>query len=283
MRDDGVRANVAGLAINATLAAAKFVIGAVAGSSALTADGFNSAGDVLATGIGLLGYRVGQRPPDQNHPFGHGNAESVAGLTIGGILLATGVYIAIDGARALAAGAAAPPEPLAAAMAALTAIVKEALYRYTSAVGRRLNSPALLASAADHRADVVIALTVAAGILGARLGAPWLDPLAAIAVGVWIVRLAQDPIRRNFGVLMDESPPEVESAVRGACVGVTGVLRVDVVRVHPLGSYHVVDLEISTDAATSLREAHDLAHRVERQIQEVVPHVQKVAVHVNPL
>lgn len=282
MYDPGVRANLAGITLNALLAAAKFAVGTFAGSTALVADGFNSAGDVLATGIGLLGYRLGQRSPDDNHPYGHGNAESIAGLTIGGILLATGIYIAIDGGRALTAGPTAPPEPIAAGMALLTAIIKELLYRYTHAVGLRLNSPALLASASDHRADVAIALTVAAGIAGAKFGAPWLDPLAAIVVGLWIVNLARDPIRRNFGVLMDESPAEMVVLVRDASATVEGVRRVDSVHIHPLGPYHIVDLEISADAEMTLREAHALAHRVEAHVRTVVPHVRKVSVHVNP-
>jgi cation diffusion facilitator family transporter len=282
LRDPGVRANAVSLVVNVGLAVAKLGIGTFAGSAALVADGFNSAGDVLATSIGLLGYHFGRLPPDDNHPFGHGNAESVAGLTIGGILLATGVYVAIDGARALAAGPGLAPEPLAAGVAFTTALLKEGLYRYTARVGTRLNSPALLATAADHRADVFIALTVAAGILGARYGVPWLDPLAAVVVGVWIVHLAREPIQKNFGVLMDASSPEVTAQVRTASEQVPGVVRVDDVRVHPLGPYYVVNLEIAVDATLTVREAHTLAHAVEDHVRKHVPHVQKVQVHVNP-
>jgi cation diffusion facilitator family transporter len=282
MNDPGVRANAVSLLVNVALAVAKLGIGTVAGSAALVADGFNSAGDVLATGIGLLGYQFGRLPPDDNHPFGHGNAESVAGLTIGGILLATGVFVAIDGARALVAGPGLPPEPLAAGVALATAALKEALYRYTTRVGTRLNSPALLATAADHRADVFIALAVAAGIGGAGFGLPWLDPLAAVGVGFWIVHLAREPIQKNFGVLMDASSPEVTAAVRSATEQVPGVVRVDDVLVHPLGPYHVVNLEIAVDASLTVREAHTLAHAVEDHVRKHVPHIQKVQVHVNP-
>lgn len=280
--DHGARAGIVAIVVNFGLAVAKLVVGTVGGSTALVADGFNSAGDVFASGIGLLGYRLGQDPPDTNHPYGHGNAESVAGLVIGGTLLATGVFISIDGARALLAGPREAPSLLTLAVALGTAVVKEVLYRYTKAVGTRLNSPSLLASARDHRADVLIAFTVAAGVAGARFAVPWLDPLAALGVGVWIAGLSVNPIRSNFGVLMDESPPDVVAAVADAAATDPAVRRVDLARVHPLGSYYIVDLEIAVDADLSLREGHEIAHRVEDRVRTGVPHVREVRVHVNP-
>lgn len=228
------------------------------------------------------GYRLGQRPPDEDHPYGHGNLESVAGLFIGATLLATGVFVGIDGVRALVAGPAAPPDAAALAVALATAAVKEALYRYTSAVGTALNSPSLLASARDHRADVGIAVVVAAGVLGARSGVPWLDPVAAIAVGGWIAFLAVAPVRTNFGVLVDESPADVTAAVRAVAAADPDVRRVDLARVHRLGSYAIADVEIAVAAELSLREAHAIAHRVEAAVRGGVAHVREVRVHVNP-
>jgi cation diffusion facilitator family transporter len=280
--DPGVRVTLVAILLNLALAAAKFSVGIAAGSEALVADGFNSAGDVVATIIGLAGYWYGRRPADEGHPFGHGNAESVAALVIGGILLATGVFVALDGLRALLAATPRVPEPLALGVALATAAIKEGLARATLAVGRRLNSPSLLASAADHRADVVIAFTVAAGIAGARMGVPALDPLAALLVGGWIVRLGITPVRSAFGVLMDAAPADVTAAARAVAERHPDVLRVDLARVHPLGSYYVVDLEIAVAPETSLRAAHAVAHQVEADIRAGVQHVREVRVHVNP-
>lgn len=282
MKDDGARAGVIALIVNLALAVGKIGVALLAGSAALLADGINSAGDVVATTVGLVGYRLAQDPPDANHPYGHGNLESVAGLVIGGMLLATGGFIVFEGARTLLAGPRPPPELMALGAALVTAVVKEALFRYTDAVGTRLNSPSLLASARDHRADVFIAITVAAGVAGARLAVPWLDPLAAMLVGGWIVWLAVRPIRANFGVLMDEAPRDVTEAVRRSAASDPDVRRVDLARVHPLGSYHVVDVEISVDPELSLREAHAIAHRVEERVRGEVEHVREVRIHVNP-
>lgn len=280
--DPGSRANAIGIATNLALAIAKFVLGAMAGSAAVVADGFNSAGDIVATAVGWAGYQAARRPPDDNHPFGHGNVESLAGLVIGVILCMTGGFVAIDGARALAAGPTEPPELLALWVVLATAAVKEGLYQYTTRVGRALNSPALLASARDHRADVLIALTVAAGVAASRLGLPWLDPLAAVAVGLWITGLSVDPIRSNLGVLLDEAPADVTEAVQQAIAADAEISSVDRVRIHPLGSYYVADVEIAVDPELSLREAHHIAHRIEDLAKQQVPHLAEVRVHVNP-
>lgn len=282
MTDPGARANAIGLFANLLLAIAKFTLGTLAGSTAVVADGFNSAGDIVATAIGWAGYRYAQLPPDEDHPFGHGNFESIAGLFVGAILVVTGVFVSVEGARGLFAGPSEPPELLALWVALGTAAVKEVLYRYATAVGRRLNAPSLLASARDHRADVFVAVTVVAGVLGARLGWPWLDPAAAMAVGAYIAWMGWAPVRHNLGVLLDEAPLEVVGEVRASAARVEGVHAVDNVRVHPLGSHYYVDLEIEVDGSLSVREGHELAHAVEGRILEEVAHVRDVAVHVNP-
>lgn len=282
LKDPGVRANVVGLVANLALALAKFTLGTLAGSAALVADGFNSAGDIVATLIGWAGYHVAQRPPDENHHYGHGKFESAAGLIIGGLLLATGIFVTIEGVRNLLSGPRPPPELLALWVALGTAVVKEALYQYVSRVGRRLNAPSLLASARDHRADVFIAVTVLAGIVGARVGWTWLDPAAAGVIGLYIAWMAWEPIRSNLGVLMDEAPQELMEAVREQAATVEPVRRVDLIRIHPHGSHYYVDLEISVDGSLSLREAHDVAHAVEERLVSTLEHVRDVTVHVNP-
>ena len=280
--DPGLRANFVGVGVNVGLAVAKLVVGVIAGSQALVADGYNSAGDVVATAIAAGAYRFAMQPADDNHPYGHGNAESVAGLVIGVLLFATGGYITLSGAVALAQGVTEPPGFWALPVAAATIVVKELLYRYTIAVGRRLNSPSLKASARDHRADVASALAVLLGVAGARMGLPWLDPVAAMLIGVWIAWMAMEPIRENLGVLMDESDPAQAERIRLLAREVDEVREVSDVRVHPMGSYVVVDLEIFVDGSLSLFEAHELAHAVEEHVKTREEHVVDVTVHVNP-
>lgn len=278
----GDRVNLLGIVVNLGLAVCKLGIGTAAGSAALFADGMNSAGDVVATAIAAAGHRLARAPADANHPWGHGNVESLAGLAVGAMLLATGGFIAIDGLRWLWRGSPEPPEILALWVSIGVAVVKEALYRITVRTGRRLNAPSLLASARDHRADVVIAITVAAGIAAARTGWAWLDPLAAVGVGLWIIGMSWSPIRENLGVLLDEHDEGVGLAARDVAATTEGVRRVDEVRVHTLGAYHAIYLEISVDPDLSLLAAHTIAHAAGERVRSAVPHVREVKVHVNP-
>ena len=282
MTQNATTTHIIGLLTNVALAALKLVIGFIAASEALTADGFNSAGDILATAIGFAGYLYARKPADDDHHYGHGNAESVAGLVIGAMLLATGTFIFLHGVIAVVEGRPEPPGELALYAALITMVVKEALYRYTIRVGRKFNSPSLLATARDHRADVVLSLTVAAGIFFARAGAPILDPVAAGAVGIYVAWLAFDPIKTNFATLMDQAPPGIRDAVHEVALRDPDVLAIEQIRVHPLGSYYVVDFEIRVEGSLTVLVSHEIAHRVANAVQASVEHVQSVNVHVNP-
>ncbi|MBK9129678.1 MAG: cation transporter, partial [Phycisphaerales bacterium] len=175
------------LLTNIALAILKFSVGLVAGSRALLADAFNSAGDVVATLVAWVAFRIGRAPADEDHHYGHDNAEALAGLLVGGMLCATGAFICIEGVLAwFEAPRQKPPELLALWAALITAVVKEVLYRASIRVGRATHSPTLMASARDHRADVLTSLVAAAGVVLARYGYPAFDDAAGGVIGVYI-------------------------------------------------------------------------------------------------
>lgn len=268
--------------MNIILAFLKFTIGVAAGSAALVADGFNSAGDIIATVVAFVGYTYARKPPDDDHHFGHQNAENVAGLMVGGMLLATGLFIAIQGGLALMSGKTEAPQRYALWVACVTIVVKELLYRYTVRVGREIASHSLLASARDHRADVFVGMTVFAGILSARLSLAWLDPAAAILVGLYIAWFAAEPIQTNIAILMDQAPKGMRRKIADLVLNEAQVRAVDNVRVHPLGAEFIVDLEISVSGELSLADSHEIAHAVADKVCENFAHVEEVKVHVNP-
>lgn len=272
------------LLANLALAALKFTVGHLAGSRALVADGFNSAGDVLATFGAWVAYRYARRAPDSNHPYGHDNAEALAGLLIAGMLLATGAFIAIDGIDTeLSAGPAAEaPEASALVAAGITIATKLGLWVASRRVGLRTNSPTLLASARDHISDVVIGMAAFAGIALARLGAPAIDGVTAIAIGVWITFLGFRPLRENLGILMHEAPSGQAERAREIGRRVNGAVDVGEVRVQPLGGQYRIDLVLLVEGTISVSAAHVIAHDVEDAIRAELDHVREVYVHVEP-
>ena len=271
------------LLTNVALALLKFVVGSIAGSRALIADAFNSAGDVVATGIAWVAFRYGLKPPDEDHHYGHQNAEALAGLVLGAMLCATGVFICIEGVLGIVQ-AEAPTIPGAAAMwaAGVTAAVKLVLYRVSLRVGRRTNSPTLLASARDHGADVLSGTVALVGIFIARNGFPELDAIAGIVIGVYIFYLSFEPLKSNTDILMHAAPPELAERARAAASRIADIHGVNQVRVQPIGGHYRMDMSVAVDGSLSVDSAHDLAHEVEDAVREQLDGVIEVHVHVEP-
>lgn len=272
------------LLTNIGLAVLKFTVGLMSGSRALLADAFNSAGDVVATFVAWIAFRIGQVPPDENHHYGHENAESLGGLVLGAMLCATGAFICLEGVRAwFERSHPQAPEAMALWAAAVTALVKEVLYRASIRVGRRTNSPTLLASARDHRADVVTSLVAFTGIVLARAGYPRFDDMAGGLIGLYIFWLGFAPVRENLRVLMAGAPPEMAERAAEHAGRAEGVQAVGRVQVLPMGGRFQVDLTIEVAGELSVTEGHQIAHRAEAEIRRGMPAVSAVRVHVEPL
>lgn len=271
------------LLTNIALAVLKFTVGSIAGSRALIADAFNSAGDVLATFAAWLAFRYGLKPPDEDHHYGHQNAEAMAGLLLGGMLCATGVFICIDGILGLGAEfAPGGPGQIAIYAALTTAVVKEILFQVSIREGRRTHSPTLLASARDHRADVLSSLVAFLGITIARLGYPEFDAIAGIVIGVYILFLSFEPLRDNTAILMHEAPPDLAEQAAEIARQVEGIGGVNQVRVQPIGGTYRMDMSVQVDGDLTVTAAHDLAHAVESRILAQLSNVTEVYVHVEP-
>ncbi len=271
------------LLTNIGLALMKFSVGSVAGSRALIADAFNSAGDVVATFVAWIAFRYGMKPADEDHHYGHQNAEALAGLLLGGMLCATGAFICIGGILSIAQlEAPAPPRSLAIWAAGLTAVIKAVLYRVSIKVGRRTNSPTLLASARDHGADVVSGLVALVGIWVATHGFPRFDAIAGALIGIYIFYLGFEPVRSNTAILMHQAPPELAEAAAMAARTVDGVVEVRQVRVQPLGGSYRMDMIVQVDAKITVESAHRFSHAAEAEILKTIPHVTEVHMHVEP-
>lgn len=208
------RVTVVGSVVNLLLLLFKFFAGATARSSAMLADAVHSLSDFVTDVVVLLFVRISAKPEDEDHDFGHGKYETLATAIIGLLLLVVGFGIFWNGATAVyayAQGATLPQPGMLALWAALLSIVsKEALYWYTVVAGRRLRSPSVVANAWHHRSDAFSSVGTAAGIAGAiLLGERWrvLDPLAAVVVSFFIMRVAVKLLRPCLDELLERSLP----------------------------------------------------------------------------
>jgi cation diffusion facilitator family transporter len=157
------------------------------------------------------------------------------------------------------------------------------MFRYTLKVGRRNNSPAVVANAWDHRSDAYSSIGALAGILGARLGFLYLDPVAGLVISAFIIQMSFSLLRPNIGVLMDESPSSaVLDKIKTTALETGGVKTVDSIKAHRLGASFTIDIEVAVDKSLTVERGHQLAEEVKSRLLGEVEHVQDVIVHVNP-
>ncbi|UJF31968.1 cation diffusion facilitator family transporter [Paenibacillus hexagrammi] len=279
-----------GIAGNLLLALVKGIIGFMSNSKALLADAAHSASDVAGSIAVLIGLRVAGLPPDEDHPYGHGKAESIASIVVAVILLLVGIQIGISSIKTLWHGAEAPPKAYALVAIALSLIVKEAMFQYKYRLGKKLKSQALITNAWEHRSDVYSSIAALIGVLGAVLGeyAGWpllyeLDPLAGIFVALLVIRMGYNLVKEAAHATMDhvlhhEDASELIEFVQS----IKGVISVDDLRAREHGHYVIVDTKISVNPRISVLEGHDIAKSVKQQLMKKFTHVSDVFVHVNP-
>lgn len=268
----------------------KLWVGIAARSQALVADGVNSLSDVVVSSVVYLTYKVSQEPADKNHPYGHGNAETIAGLIVSAGVMATGAAVGYNSAKALLAWITGSPDWLGEApdrpalyAAAFAIIVKEILFRYTLSVAEDEHSPSLKATAKDYRSDVLASAAAFFGIAGARLGFPFLDPLAGLIIGIIIFRMGIALLMENIHILMVGAPEagiseDILSAVR-RFDEVRGVPRL---RLQRLGGKYVVNLDIAVDGNITVAEGHSIAERVRDLCIAQNKRISEVIIHVDP-
>ena len=272
------------MVINLVLAGFKFVAGFVAHSSAMISDAVHSASDVLATFIVILGVKLAGRDADRDHPYGHERLECVAALILGVILAATGFGIGLSGIRKITRGEELLiPGTLALIAAAVSIVVKEAMFWYTWLAAKKIDSSALKAEAWHHRSDALSSVGSFAGILGARLGFPALDPVASVVICLFILKAAWDILADALGKMTDHAcPPALVQEMAESVLSQPGVLGLDTLNTRLFGDRVYVDVEIRADGDLPLKVTHATAQAVHDALEAQFPQVKHCMVHVNP-
>ena len=272
-----------GLLVNVLLTGFKLAAGILGHSQAMIADAIHSFSDVVATGGVYIGLKIAEKPADRNHPFGHGNADTLAAVFTALILLFTGVYVGISAVHIILHQEYHTPTNLAVAAAIASIIIKELLFRYTLKVGRKWKSQAIIANAWDHRSDAYSSVGALVGIVGARLGFSFLDSIAGLVIAGFIVKMAIHLMKVNVHILMDGMPDEmVVNDVRSTIRSIEGVKATRETRIHPVGPVNIVDVKILVEKDLSVDEGHNIATMVKEVLLKEHQDIKDVIVHVEP-
>lgn len=280
----GIRLSLLGTLANVLLAAIKLVAGLIGHSYALIADAMESMADIGGSMVVWGGLKYSSRPPDENHPYGHGKAESLAAMVVAVIMIVAGIGIAVAAIHEIITPHHAPA-PFTLWVLIGVIIVKESLYRLGRRVAKESGSGAVLADAWHHRADAITSLAAGIGISIAIFGgekyAP-ADDVAALFASCIILynawRLMQAPLHE----LLDVEQPDVIDDVRRVAAAQPGVRGIEKLFARKSGVLYWVDMHLEVDPHMSVRDAHKIAHDVKDAVKAAVPTVADVLIHVEP-
>jgi cation diffusion facilitator family transporter len=279
----GLHSSLISIASNFFLAGCKCLAGVVGHSFALVADGIESLSDVVSSTVVYFGLRVAIKPPDKEHPYGHGKAEPVAAAVVAIAMGMAAVGIAIESIVLLRT-----PHPLPSPYTLLVLLVvftaKVMLTRYVSRVAHSIDSVAVRGDAWHHFSDAITSVFAFIGISAALLTKDFrADDWAALCASVVILFNAWRQIRMPMEEILDAAPdPEIEQQVRGAAGSVAGVVGLEKCFVRKVGFRYYVDLHVVVNGDLSVRSGHAISHRVEDRVLAEVSRVAKVLVHIEP-
>ncbi len=272
-----------GIIGNVVLCAAKVVVGISFDSIAIISDSFNSLTDIVASTIVLVSIRSSYRGPDAGHPFGHARAQPIAGLVVAILTGIVGFEIIAQSFSRLFTGETVRHGLVPIVVLGGVMVVKLSMFLVARRTGRRAGSTALMASSVDHRNDVLVSAAVIIGVGAANLGLPIFDPLAAMAVGVWIIWAGFRIGRDNMKYLMGGAPPrELVQRIMAIAHETEGVLGLNDVFAHYVGTSVEVEVHINVDRRITIEEAHAIGKQVQSGIEEL-DEVSRAFIHIDPL
>ena len=272
-----------GIAVNIALAVIKVVIGWLAGSLALLADGVHSLSDVATDAVVLLGLRLGSKGPDQSHPYGHGRAETFSAGLIALVLILVGGAMIYYATMVIARDEVTTPR-LAVLIAAIVSIAaKEWLYKATQKIAIQSHSPALYANAWHHRSDALSSVAVVIGFISLEFGFGHGDQVAAIAVGlmiIWVgVRVIGDSLRELTEGAVDSDTVE---RIRDVINADSSIRQWHKLRTRTVGREVFLDLHILVDPDLNITAAHEIAESLENALDEQIARPVNITVHIEP-
>ncbi len=266
----GMLCSLVGILLNVLLFAGKYIAGTLAGSIAVTADAFNNLSDAGSSVITLLGFRLASRKPDPGHPFGHGRIEYISGVAVSIIIIVVGVQLGLESIDKIRS-----PEPVDAGtlpmlILAASICVKGYMYFYNRAVGKKINSPGMRATASDSLSDSVATLVVLLGMLAARIWGVNIDGWSGAAVALFIIWNGFNAARDTLNPLLGRAPdPELVERICAIVTAHPEVLNVHDLVVHDYGPGRLmVSLHAEVPGDGDIFELHDAIDTAEYELQK---------------
>jgi cation diffusion facilitator family transporter len=281
----GLRSTLAGIIVNLCLAAIKGIAGVAGQSYALIADAIESLTDVFSSLIVYVGLRVAMRPPDANHPYGHGKAEPMAAVGVSIALFAAAVAIAVESIHEIRTPQR-TPAPFTLLVLPAVVVAKETMFRFVNRVGSSIGSAAVKTDAWHHRSDAITSALAFVGISIALVGGKGWE-----SADDWAALLASGLIAFNAYLLLRPAIHELGDALPGTRITqeiqpiattVPGVIDIEKCFVRKMGFDYYVDLHVVVDGNLPVRRGHEIAHQVKDAIQLAYPRVADVLVHIEP-
>ena len=287
-REKGIyKVTIVGSIVNFLLLVFKFFAGIAGHSAAMLADAVHSLSDFITDIVVIVFVRIAGKPEDKGHDYGHGKYETLATAIIGLLLLCVGFGIFWNGASSiytfLRGGQLESPGVVALVAALVSIVSKEILYQYTVIQGKKLNSQAVIANAWHHRSDALSSIGTAIGII--LLGDHWrvLDPVAAVVVSFFIMKVSVRLLIPCVDELLEKSLPEdVEKEIEQTVLSFPGVSQPHHLRTRRIGNYYAIELHVRMDGKITLEEAHSTATAIENKLKEMFGKGTHVGIHVEP-
>ncbi|MER2262094.1 MAG: cation diffusion facilitator family transporter [Psychrobacillus sp.] len=247
----------------------KLTAGYIGNSEALMADGLNNTTDIIASVAVLIGLRISQRPPDDDHRYGHFRAETIASLIASFIMIYVGIEVLIAAVKSMTNPVEVTPDILTIFVALISAVIMFGVYKYNYNLAERIKSTAVKAAAYDNRSDAFVSIGTAVGIVAAIIGFPIIDTITAFIIGIIIIKTAIDIFKEAVYLLTDGFDSKFLAKIRADIEKMPQVREITEIRGRQHGGMMLIDITISVNPNLNVRRSHDISNKIEHHIQSL--------------
>ncbi|AKN31275.1 transporter [Clostridium carboxidivorans P7] len=259
----------------------KLSIGYIYNSEALMADGLNNTTDIIASLAVLIGLKISRKPADENHHYGHFRAETIASLIASFIMIAVGLDVLYNAVHSIIYFKSKAPDLIASIAAVVCALAIYMVYRYNKKIAIKINSAGLMAAAKDNLSDAWVSIGTAVGIVASQFGLPWIDPLAAVIVGILIIKTGWDIFREASHNLTDGFHKAELDRIAEIINTVPGVRKIKSLKARFHGNNILLDVVVSVSSKLNVIEGHDITMNIEEKLRSEL-NITEVVIHVEP-